>query len=275
MASAEKHSVVQQRLGIPPAIAAVTDMSLANPHELPRYILIQDLHEHLEAQGAITAILLYGRRAWGTREVFVEGAQGPLERSSLRAEHSGAERAVLMDTEQSLSLVGIEDWDVYRENLSAYFQTRRLQKAALHELDTIRVLGRTLDVKATSRPWDRLERMIRLELRPQEYADAMETPTLLRSPSLAQALESASQFYRLATHRSSIFLAKSAEVNALGPRILVVGGFHTPDMADALRQKGESFVVLTPRITRMGDDKRYAKRMEESLSALRLNEASR
>jgi len=269
------YETLQKRLGIPPAVASVTDASSPDMSEIPRYILIQDLHEHPESQSAIAAIALYGRRAWNVRTLFIEGAQGPVTPAPEPAEHTGAERAVLMDREKNLSLFGMENWDIYRENLAAYDRTRRLQSAALEELHTIRLLGRTLDVAPDTHRWSQIEKMVRLELKPDDYAQMISGPLApLASPALAEALESAAMFYRLADQRSAIFLENARIVAGEGPRILVVGGFHTPAMAEALRKQKESFVVLTPRITRSGDESRYARRMQESISALRLNAAS-
>ncbi len=266
----------QKQLGIPPSIARVTDAFSVSRDRTPDFVLIQDLHEHIEAQGAIASILLYGRRAWNLETVFVEGACGPLNPAAFERNASGAQRAALMDPDRTLSLYGIEDWSLYTENLKAYQNTKRLEKAALDELETIQRIRQALGSRDSSR-WDRLRSLVRLEWLPKDAIAFWQQggSGVIQSPALAQATQVAETFYRLADLRSEVFLDKSNEKHVSGPRVLVVGGFHTTAMAERLRQEGKSFVVLTPRITRVDGEERYAERMQESLSALRLCEASR
>ena len=57
-----------------------------------------------------------------------------------------------------------------------------------------------------------------------------------------------------------------------GPRILVVGGFHTPSMTRYLRERNRTYVVLTPPITQVGYEPLYEEHMMASISALNLPE---
>jgi hypothetical protein len=72
-----------KQLGVPENLAHVVDGLQIADYELPSYILIQDVHRHAEVQNEIAAILLYGRRQWHLRDVFIEGAFDEVTRQSL------------------------------------------------------------------------------------------------------------------------------------------------------------------------------------------------
>lgn len=276
----------QQALGIPTSIATVVD---ANTTSLPQYILIQDVHRHPEVQDHIAAMLLYGHSAWGLRNVFIEGAFGPIDPAQIESlttesaplaerlqegEISGAEVAAAMAPEHALHLIGIEDENVYKENLAAWARMEDQRDAALRELHTIRFVQNTLDLNSAAfspDQLDRLELLLRLQLKPAEYAAYLASPRdIATSHVLSDAIETAETFYRLAEERSRIFLERAEAADTSGPKVLVVGGFHTAAMGAALRARGQTYVVLSPRVTESGYDGLYAQRLRESVSALKI-----
>ena len=90
------------------------------------------------------------------------------------------------------------------------------------------------------------------------------------SPALAITLAKAQEFYQLADLRSQAFLTAAEASAPEGPKVLVVGGFHTAAMAARLAQEGKSYVVISPLITQSGFEDLYEHRMQESISALKL-----
>jgi len=282
MLQAGDFPTLQKTLDIPLSIASVVD---ANTTTLPEYILIQDLHRHPEAQANIAALILHASRHWGLTTAYIEGAyagqpiQRHLSEKSLRSQLeegilSGAEMAYAMVKPGELRLEGIEDPDVYKENVEAYQAAQDQQSQALQEINTARLLQETLDLsqrQLSSEQLDRLELLARLKLKPAEYARYIEErKSMQRSPALQEALKAAERFYQLANRRSEIFLEQSRLKPNGERKIFVVGGFHTTEMAEHLRTEGKSFVVLSPHVTRSGYEHLYAERMNETISALKL-----
>jgi hypothetical protein len=75
-------------------------------------------------------------------------------------------------------------------------------------------------------------------------------------------------FYRLADARSDVFVDRITAQKNTEPVAVVVGGFHTPAMAEALRKRHISFIVVTPRITAAPDPSLYRARLQASANAL-------
>jgi hypothetical protein len=233
---------------------------------------------------------LYGHTEWGLRSVFIEGAFGPVDPARFdtmaadggpsfadrlqQGEISGAEVAAAMAPSHDLQLIGIEDEDVYKENLAAWAHMETQRDAALRELETFRFVQKTLDLNSAAFPpdqLDRLELLLRLQLKPAEYAAYLASDRdVASSRVLSDAIQTAETFYRLADERSRIFLERAEATLTEGPKVLVVGGFHTAAMAAALRARGQSYAVLSPRVTESGYDELYAQRLRESVSALKI-----
>jgi len=240
-------SAMQQRLGIPDSVATVVDAS----GKKPDVVLIQDIHRHPEAQENIRAVILRGLKAWGVREVFLEGAWSAGQN-------------------KDFAFLGLEDPDVYRENVVAYQAVEKVRDDALRELETAKLFGRVADADSSD-SWAQLKRLIQLRLKPSEYAEYMKNPYRPETTTpLASAALSAEHFYEVANKRSGIFLENARKLHRSGTQVLVVGGFHTKAMAEELRKKGISYVVLSPRITQGGFEELYANGMHETVSALKL-----
>jgi hypothetical protein len=279
---------LQQALGVPESIAKVTDGYLRPNNTLPEMILFQDVHRHPEVQGDIAAVVLYGSHHWGLKDVYLEGAQAGTEVAisrdgtvaSLRNAVqtgllSGAEMAAALEPDSSLELHGLEDPNLYRENVEAYERTEHLRDLALQELDTAQVLQDAWDVPvdrpgATEIPL--LIKLLQLRLKPAEHEAFMNNPyNGPTNSALRDAILEAEHFYSIADERSEAFLRNAERSSADVPRLLVVGGFHTEKMASLLRSQGHSFVVLTPHVTQTGYDELYARGMHQTISALKLD----
>lgn len=296
---------VQMSLGISPKIARVSDASVYPPNALPDYVLIQDVHKHPEVQSHIAAAILHGYDHWGVRKVFLEGAVNTvdltvfhrlpdetrnilLSRLINAGDLSGPEMAAVMMMEREwrnppvspFQLVGIENAKMYRDNLSAYYDVQANRERALYKLTEIRRLQASLQMDKNSlmmRQLDRTEALLKLKLSPAEYDEYCQSRIAIpSSPELDPTLQAAERFYRLVQLRSEVFLdqAQRKFPAGAGPRVLVVGGFHTLRMASYLRARGRTFVVLTPNITQGGSDELYERRLMETISALKLSEAT-
>ena len=287
---------IQQLLGIADFRACVTAANLPNPHALPQFILIQDVHNHPEVQLHIASLILYGYRHWGARKVFVEGAisrvdlsvfhripeatrTALLHRMLRQGDLSGPEMAAELVGEVEWSnppvspfqLIGIEDPTLYRQNLEAYQDVQRRQKNALQKLELIRGLQNDVGIgrhTRLARQLDRTEDLVRLKVTPMEYAAFLHARNATPSvPEVDAAIGAAERFYRLVDLRSRTFLQQAAKKvpASAGPRIIVVGGFHTDAMAEQLRRENKTFVVLTPRVTRSGYEELYEKHLAQSI----------
>jgi hypothetical protein len=292
-----------QYLVLPSTIAQVTDGNWTPGRTLPEFILVQDVHKHPEVQSRIAAVVMEGYQKWGVRKVFLEGAFSTVDMSMFqnvpeearelvlnqltqRGDLSGPELAAVMLMKQELEspetysspfqLIGMEDPRVYRQNLAAYQEVQASKTVAMQALQNVRIMHRELGLRADHPlvlQLSRTESLLQLRLTPSDYSDYLvnqnQKPS---SPALNPAIEAAERFYQLVDERSRVFLrlANSKVPASPGPRILVVGGFHTPAMAEELRKQQRSFVVLTPQITRSGLAGVYQKRLMESVSALRV-----
>ncbi len=266
---------IQTALGVPVSIAKVTDGALPSGGGVPDVILVQDIHRHPEVQGHIAALLLYGSHHWGLKDVYLEGAQAALPVALQGGRLSGAEMAVALEPGSPVRLHGLEDPALYRENVSAYEAAERLKEPALQELKTARFLQNSLDVETGSQAPDRwalLQRMLQLRLKPAEHAAYLNNPYQGHEGSaLKEAIRAAEDFYTLADQRSQTFLKNLKSSAVGGPQLVVVGGYHTAMMAQALRKQGRSFAVLSPNVTQSGFEDLYARGMQQTISALKLH----
>jgi len=292
---------VQNALGLSDSLAHVTDAYLPSPRALPNFILVQDVHNHPEVQSHIASIIVYGYQHWGVKKVFLEGAVSHVDLSVFHrlpsatrtlllnrlveeGNLSGPEMAavIVMEMEWTnppvcpFELLGLEDGKLYRQNLEAYRQVLAGREQALHELEGIRRLQTSLRINGSSilaLQLDRTEALIRLKLTPVQYQEYVKDRAAIpSSPALTPVVRAAEKFYTLVQLRSLFFLqqARSKVPASPGPRILVVGGFHTALMASHLRAEDRSFIVLTPHITQSGYEPLYERRMTESVSALQV-----
>jgi hypothetical protein len=277
---------MQARLGIPVTLAEVTDAAGIGRRP-PDFVVVQDVHQHPEVQGEITAILLFARRRWPVNTVFVEGAFSEVRLASVRPQErfpslgkslregrlSGPEMAALM-SDGELTLIGMEHLDLYRSNLQAFNQVVGRQEEAFKELNALRLIATGLDLanaRYSKNELDRMQKLVSLQLRPGDYENYRAAPVKRpHSPALSNAITHAERFYQLADERSHYFLDHVQDFETKGPRVLVVGGFHTALMARLLRQAGRSYAVVTPRVTMAQDDRFYRERMRASVSALKL-----
>lgn len=245
--AAGSFEALQKKLGIPLSEGTVVDAY----GRRPEIILIQDVHRHPEAQQHIRAMILYGLKNWGAKQVFLEGAWS-----------GGAT--------QDFRYLGLEDPEVYRANVAAYESVAKVREEALRQIDTAQLFADTFDA-ASAPSWEQIRRLVQLRLKPAEYADYARHPyrPAASDSGLAGAIRAAESFYELANRRSQIFLGKARSQRTFGTQVLVVGGFHTAAMAQELRKEGVSYAVFSPRVTEGGYEELYSRGMRETINALK------
>ena len=277
-------------------VPAHADSSL-NPHpsSLPDFILIQDVHRHPQVQSRIAYLIINAYNRWGVRKVFMEGAFTPLdvtvfhrvpmktqellvERLVKDGDLSGPELAAVLIMEREwtnppvspFQLFGMEEPKLYRQNILAYESVLAARDRALENLVSIRRLQTAMRVPPNNplaQELDRIVTLLHLKLTPAEYEAYLKGKSLApSSPVLNPAVRAAEEFYRLVRLRSRVFLKEAMRKApaSTAPRILVVGGFHTAEMAALLRQERRSFVVLSPAVSSGSAEPIYEKRLQET-----------
>ncbi len=115
-------------------------------------------------------------------------------------------------------------------------------------------LARTDAEKRLTRESERLllaRKLIEFELTPQEwerYKTSVHGPwSMVHSPNLS----SFERFYEEADIRSAHMLKVLASQKQSGPVALIVGGFHAPQIAAALKAQQRSFIIVSPKVTKV------------------------
>lgn len=291
--------VVDQQLDIPQDLAHIADAHQPVPGALPDFILIQDVHRHAQVQGKIAQLIEYGYDHWGVRRVLMEGAFSKVDLGVFhrlpsetqekllgelvgQGKLSGPEWAAvrLMEREwrnpprSPFQLLGMENPTLYLENLQLFRDVCRDRDPALRELASLQRLQDAMNLPQPNILDTQLRRakdLLELKLTPADfvlYQSAREA--IPESSALQPALREAEAFYGLVNQRSVAFLAEAKRKlpAGQGPRILVVGGFHTAFMAQQLRAQQASFVVLTPQITSGSNRDLYERDLLDRLDAL-------
>jgi hypothetical protein len=280
-------------------LARVTDASWpldSDDTTRPDFILIQDVHRNPDVQSRIASLIIYGYRKWGVKKVFMEGAFVPLDLSLFHriprqflpelvkrlvkeGDLSGPEVAAVRIMEHEWSnppvspfqLFGMEDPQLYRQNVMAYQTVLARRKRALYDISSLRqkyqILGAPSE-NSSEQGLDLLEKLLRLKLTPKEHEIFLMYKDVAPStPGLDSAVEAATEYYRLARLRSRGFLKNALQKAPASPapRILVVGGFHTDDMAALLRSQHRSFIVVSPVVASSKGDTIYQQRMQDTV----------
>jgi len=290
---------VQKILNVPETLAHVTDAYWPDSRNFPDYFLVQDVHRQPKVQTQIAALIEKGYRQWGVKKIFMEGAytgvdlsmfhRVPTKTQSFLLERlvkdghlSGAELAAIhiMDQEWGdppvtpFQLFGLEDPKLYQENVLAFQSVVAYRDRALEALIPIRRLQETIHLpqpNALMEQLDRTEALLRLKLTSSEYKAYLKGRALIPStPILDPAIHAAETFYQLAEDRSQVFLNNAAKKvpASTAPRLLVVGGFHTADMAARLRESGRTYVILSPAVSASAEDDPYEKNLLETANVM-------
>ncbi|MBP9733265.1 MAG: LOG family protein, partial [Candidatus Omnitrophica bacterium] len=138
-----------------------------------------------------------------------------------------------------------------------------------------------------------IEKLIRLQITPQEYADLLRRGgrsgaeylsgfvnarimdresgyegAIVLKESLKAAETAAKRFYVLAADRDQLFLSaveRRLAENASEPVVLITGGFHTFALKQQLRARGISFLSILPQVREETDQARYERLLMKQL----------
>lgn len=139
-----------------------------------------------------------------------------------------------------------------------------------------------------------LTKFFKLDLTPEDYASFQEQGANFSTPSWLVFLQDYCQkynlampqysaklidenfakldkFYKLGLEREKSFMKNiDNKMNASQAQlaVLITGGFHTPGVSHMLKEKGYSYVVVTPAITKQGDPGLYFSVLREKRSRL-------
>lgn len=164
-------------------------------------------------------------------------------------------------------LWGVDDPELYRKNWRAAKFVDREHFKALEELKSTRamlVAGATGPLKEHL---DLLVKMLLLRLQPKDYQKYLKNRSLNPHGSVAYqaVVKAAETYYEAAQERSAAMVQNLTRRMGRTPgyTVLVSGGFHTQEMADALKEKKVTYVVITPRVIVLDQDDAYKSRLRE------------
>ena len=103
-----------------------------------------------------------------------------------------------------------------------------------------------------------------LEKKIEEYHLTLVLPD--NAEEIDQHLKSLDHFYRVAQSRDLAFVENSLkEMDKEKTRVavLITGGFHTPGLTQIFKEKGISYIVISPRITEAGNPELYYSVVKE------------
>ncbi len=164
-------------------------------------------------------------------------------------------------------LWGVDDPDLYRKNWRAAKYVDKEHYQALEELKSTRAMLSAGAADPLRKHLNLLVKMLLLRLQPKEYEEYHKTRSMnpKGSASYQATLKSAETYYEAAELRSTAMVKNLLDKmgNTPGYTVLVSGGFHTLEMAEQLKQRKMSYVVVTPRVTVLDQDDAYRSRLRE------------
>jgi hypothetical protein len=164
-------------------------------------------------------------------------------------------------------LWGVDDPDLYRKNWRAAKFVDRTHYQALEEVKATRQVVSAGGTGPLKKHLDLLVKMLNLRLQPKDYQEYAKGRSMdpRGSASYETTLKAAETYYEAAQERSQAMvrnlLAKMG--NTPGYTVLVSGGFHTQEMAQMLKDRKMTYVVITPRVTVLDQDEAYKSRLRE------------
>lgn len=164
-------------------------------------------------------------------------------------------------------LWGVDDPDLYRKNWRAAKFVDKTHYEALGELKATREMLGPGAEGPLKKHLDLLVKMLLLRLQPKDYQEYLKDRALNPhgSPAYEATLKAAETYYVAAQQRSAAMVQNL--LNRMGRTpgytVLVSGGFHTQEMAEALKARHMTYVVITPRVTVLDQDEAYKARLRE------------
>lgn len=164
-------------------------------------------------------------------------------------------------------LWGVDDPDLYRKNWRAAKFVDRTHYQALEEIKATRQMVAAGAQGPLKKHLDLLVKMLLLRLQPKDYQEYAKGRSMNPHGSAAYnaTLKAAETYYEAAQQRSTAMVDNLVKRmgNIPGYTVLVSGGFHTQEMAEALKARKMTYVVITPRVTVLDQDEAYKSRLRE------------
>jgi len=166
-----------------------------------------------------------------------------------------------------IQLWGVDDPELYRKNWRAAKYVDREHNRALDEVKATRSMLSAGASEPLKKHLDLVVKLLLLRLQPKEYQEYRKNRALnpKGSRDFEEVLKAAETYYEAAEERSKAMVNNlTAKMGSTpGYTVLVSGGFHTQEMAEALKQRKIAFVVITPRVTVLDQDEAYRARLRE------------
>lgn len=164
-------------------------------------------------------------------------------------------------------LWGVDDPELYRRNWRAAKIVDKQRYGALQYVkDTRQMLMGGAD-PVLREHMNLLVKMLLLRLQPTEYYSYLKTRHLNPTgPAIYEStLKAAEEYYDMAEKRSVAMADNLLKRmgNTPGYTALVTGGFHTEEIGVQFRKRGVAFMVVTPRVTTLDQDRAYLNRLRE------------
>ena len=164
-------------------------------------------------------------------------------------------------------LWGVDDPDLYRKNWHAAKYVDRNNHEALEEIKALRQIVAVDAQGPLKKHLDLLVKMLLLRLQPKDYQEYLKNRSLnpRGSKNYEECIKAAETYYEAAQQRSAAMVQNllSRMGRTPGYTVLVSGGFHTQEMAEALKARKMTYVVITPRVTVLDQDEAYKARLRE------------
>lgn len=164
-------------------------------------------------------------------------------------------------------LWGVDDPALYRKNWHAAKVVDRQKFMALDYMHSTRTMIAPNAAPELKKHLDLVVKLLMLRLQPKEYKDYLQTRGMNPKgpPIYMSTLEAAETYYSAAEERSHAMahnlLTRMDHIP--GYTVLVTGGFHTKEIAQELKKKGISYVIITPRVQVLDQDEAYRARLRE------------
>ncbi len=165
-----------------------------------------------------------------------------------------------------IRLWGVDDPDLYRKNWhAAKVVDKQHYQALAYAHGTRSMIGP--GTGPLKKQLDLVVKLLMLRLQPKEYVDYLKGRSLNpQGPAIFQSTVRAAEEYYVAAEERSHAMAQNLLTKmgrTPGYTALVTGGFHTQEIAEQLKKKGLSYVVITPRVEVLDQDEAYRARLRE------------
>ncbi len=157
----------------------------------------------------------------------------------------------------------------------------------LHAIsDYLKTLEKLFSLQAQKEDFDdyahkkedvRFETVVLLGFLNKKLAESGNAADVIRFvPAIDETVKKVEDFYKTTEQRDAVFLEKALgamDRDHTSLAVLLTGGYHTPHLSRLMREKGVSYVVVTPNVTHETNIKRYEELLLSQLGPTRHSES--